>query len=131
MEEFTKSNIKHCLNDINDNVTTALSDIESLFTLPIDTIRNCMDNEDFKMYIETRQKLINVLNLLDVFIYDTHEEKTLCFECNNTEAKVVSKFVNGVEVEAINGDIEHWITNGKIHHIFICDECIKRKRGLF
>ena len=28
----------------------------------------------------------------------------------------------------INGEIEHWVTNGMVHHIFICEECLKKQR---
>ena len=128
-DDFGKLNVSETISHIHDNLESILSETEIFLTLPIDYIKQNMSHEDYIKYLALREKTIHVLNLLEVFVYDTHEDATHCFECGETECNIVTKRINGQEVETVNGDIELWVNNGKIHHIFICDECLRRKRN--
>ena len=126
---FGQINVSDTINKLHDKLETTLVEMETLLTLPIDFLKSNMTQEDFIKYVALREKTIHALNLLEVFVYDTHEVADKCFECGETECKVVTSRRNGQEVERVNGEIEHWVTNGKIHHIFICGDCLKRQRN--
>lgn len=126
--EFTNSNIGESILDIYNRLDSTIKDAEILLTLPIDFVKSKMTHKDFNNYLKLRSRTIDLLNLLEVYVFDTHEEETKCFECNETVAKIVTRRMNGREVEKINGEIEHWVTNGMVHHIFICEECLKKQR---
>lgn len=117
------------MSDIHGRLSNAIEDIETLMTLPVDYIKSKMSHDDFNNYLKLRAKTIDVLNLLEVFVYDTHEEQVKCFECHETVAQKVIRHRNGQEVETINGEVDHWVgNNGQIIHIFICENCIKKAR---
>lgn len=127
--EFGSINVSKTIKDIHNRLSKCISDMETLLTLPIDYIKSNMSHDDFNNYLNMRSKTIDVLNLLEVFVYDTHEKKVKCYECGETELQLVNRRRNGIDVETINGEIEHWAgRDGEILHIFICEECIKKSR---
>lgn len=127
--DFGGINISKMIKDIHVGLSGILDKSETLLTLPIDYIKHNMSNEDFQNYLKLRAKTIDILNLLEVFVFDTHEEQTRCIMCNETVAQIVVRKRNGREVDTINGEIEHWINkNGSIAHIFICEKCLRKQR---
>lgn len=125
--DFGKMNVSETLTDIKSNLETTLSKMETFLTLPMDYIKTNMSNDDFLNYLSVREKTLHILELLEVFVYDTHENATRCFECGEVEPKIINTRRNGVECQTLNGEIEHWTNNGKILHIFICSDCLKHK----
>lgn len=129
-EAFGKRNVSETVHKLHDDMESVLAETEVFLSLPIDYIKQNMSHDDFMAYIALRNKTIHLLELLEVFVYDTHEDAMYCCECGETQAKVVTRRLNGNEVETLNGEIEHWVSGGKIQHIFICEECIKRQRQM-
>lgn len=127
--EFGNSNVSESINQINSELSETLSKMETLLTLPIDYIKSNMSHDDFTNYLNMRSKTIDLLNLLEVFVYDTHEEQNKCVMCNEKVAQIVTRRRFGKEVETINGEVEHWVApNGQLTHIFICEDCLKSMR---
>lgn len=128
-KDFGGVNVSKSIKDIYNGLVEILDKSETLLTLPIDYIKQNMSNEDFQNYLKLRSKTIDVLNLLEVFVFDTHEEQVRCFMCNETVAQIVTRKRNGCEVDTINGEVEHWVNNnGSISHIFICEKCLRKQR---
>lgn len=127
-QSFGKKNVSETINKISSDLEHTLSEMEVLLTLPLDYIKSTMSHDDFMKYISLREKTLHTLELLEVFVYDTHENAQVCFECGETIPKIKRVRINGHECEKVNGEIEHWVNNGKIQHIFICDDCLKRAR---
>lgn len=125
-QDFGKANVSETLQNLSVRCISLLDDMETLLTLPIDYIKSSMDNNDFMTYVHMREQTIRLLELLEVFVYDTHEGAIKCVECGEVSPRVIKTTFHGKEVERLNGNINHWVTNGKIHHIFTCDACMRR-----
>ena len=133
-KDFGQLHVSSMLKNLAGRGDELLSDMETFLTLPIDYLKANMDEDAFMAYVAMREKTIHLLELLEVFVYDTHDESMRCFECGERFPEIVEARVKGNPNvgERINGAIEHWLFNGKIGHIFICDECLRKiqKKGL-
>lgn len=122
--------INKIFKNINNKLNNDIFSLETLMELPIEYIRENISLDGIVQYVNTRKQLIHLLELFEVLIYDTQEpqEEIKCVSCGNTPVIQGIKDIETGEIvnETMNGEITHWIRNGKVIHDFICDKCLAK-----